>query len=113
MGLVSEFCCNEDEVHQRRKFSKQISSDSENDKDEEIDTIDKEHEIKKPIAAIKNIQISSNGLFMQRHQNPWQIYEEMEILGEGFNGIVKKVRLIKNPEVVKYINKSYENNIRK
>ena len=37
MGLVSEFCCNEDEVHQRRKFSKQISSDSENDKDEFIE----------------------------------------------------------------------------
>ena len=113
MGLVSEFCCNEDEVHQRRKCSKQISSDSENDKDEEIDTIDNEHEIKKPIAAIKNIQISSNGLFMQRHQNPWQIYEEMEILGEGFNGIVKKVRLIKNPEVIRAMKIISENSILK
>jgi hypothetical protein len=38
---------------------------------------------------------------MQRHQSPWNFYEELEELGSGFYGVVKKVRLIKNPEIIR------------
>ena len=37
---------------------------------------------------------------MQRNQSPWEFCEELEELGVGNYGVVKKVHLIKNPEVI-------------
>jgi len=48
---------------------------------------------------------------MQRHQSPWQFYEELEELGVGNYGVVKKVRLIKNPEVIRAMKIIPEENV--
>ena len=103
MGLVVDFCCQRDEEDDppKYRFSKNIDSDSENEKEEEILKKETEPEIIPQINSIGSIKIGSNTLFMQRQQNPWLFYEELDTLGAGFYGTVKKVRLIKNPEVIR------------
>ena len=48
---------------------------------------------------------------MQRHQNSWEFYEELEELGVGNYGVVKKILLIKNPEIISAIKIIPEENV--
>ena len=108
-------CCDSDDEagYKARRYSKYIPSDSEEEENNEDANSDKEEEPKKEenIENIKNIKIATNNLFMQRHQSPWQFYEELEELGSGFYGVVKKVRLIKNPEIIRAMKIIPEENI--
>ena len=38
---------------------------------------------------------------MERHQSPWQFYEELENIGSGMYGVVEKIRQISHPEIVR------------
>ena len=101
MGLVVDLCCkNNKDSPKNNTFEKYVDSDS-GDEEEIITNDNKEPKIIQTIDTLKKIKIGSNTLFMERHQNPFQIYEETDKLGEGYYGVVKKVRLIKNPEVIR------------
>ena len=107
-------CCESDdeEGYKQRTYSKYIpsESESENNNEDEVNS-DKEEKEEKKIEDIDNIKVDSNVLFMQRHQSPWKFYEELEELGSGFYGVVKKVRLIKNPEIIRAMKIIPEENI--
>ena len=108
-------CCDSDDEagYKARKYSKYIPSDSEEEENNEDENSDKEEGQKgeEKIENLDNIKIATNNLFMQRHQSPWQFYEELEELGSGFYGVVKKVRLIKNPEIIRAMKIIPEENI--
>jgi calcium-dependent protein kinase len=120
MGVVVESCKNniiccdsDDEMGYKNKYSKYIESDSDNadndnDDDDNLEPEDSQNNVP---TDVKNIKIKTNDLFMQRHQSPWQFYEEMEELGVGNYGVVKKVRLIKNPEVIRAMKIIPEENV--
>ncbi len=120
MGVVVDSCkntikcCNsDDEEGYQPKYSHYIESDSDNadnDNDDEISEMTEEKP-KEVQTDVKKIKIKTNDLFMQRHQSPWQFYEELEELGVGNYGIVKKVRLIKNPEVIRAMKIIPEENV--
>ena len=122
MGVVVDSCkstikcCeSDDETGYKRKYSKYIESDSDNNEngqdDEEVQETEDKDKNKEFAQDIKNIKIKANNLFMQRHQNPWKFYEELEELGAGNYGVVKKVRLIKNPDVVRAMKIIPEENV--
>ena len=120
MGVIVDSCKNtikccdsDDEGGYTRKYSRYIESDSDNgDNDNDDEENSEPEEKKKEITTdINNIKIKTNDLFMQRHQSPWQFYEELEELGVGNYGVVKKVRLIKNPEVIRAMKIIPEENV--
>ena len=107
-------CCESDdeEGYKQRRYSKYIPSESESENNNEDEAnSDKDEKEDKKIEDIDNIKVDSNVLFMQRHQSPWKFYEELEELGSGFYGVVKKVRLIKNPEIIRAMKIIPEENI--
>ena len=107
-------CCESDDEKGPidRRYSKYIPSDSESEVNNEDENSDKEKQNEeKKIEDVENIIIDTNNLFMQRHQSPWNFYEELEELGSGFYGVVKKVRLIKNPEIIRAMKIIPEENI--
>ena len=107
-------CCESDdeEGYKQRTYSKYIPSESESENNNEDEAnSDKDEKEDKKIEDIDNIKVDSNVLFMQRHQSPWKFYEELEELGSGFYGVVKKVRLIKNPEIIRAMKIIPEENI--
>ena len=99
-------CCeSDDESGYKRVYSKYVESDSDkgdndNDDEENSDNEEKDKQIKEIPQDVNNIKIKTNNLFMQRNQSPWEFFEELEELGVGNYDVVKKVRLIKNPEVI-------------
>jgi len=107
-------CCDsDDESGYKPKYQNYIESDSDNDgndDDEEEEKDDKEKKVEVP-QDLMNIKIKTNKLFMQRHQSPWQFYEELEELGVGNYGVVKKVRLIKNPDIIRAMKIIPEENV--
>ena len=108
-------CCeSDDESGYKRAYSKYVESDSdndENDDDENDENEDKDKEKNIEPQDVKDIKIKTNKLFMQRHQSPWEFYEELEELGVGNYGVVKKVRLIKNPEIIRAMKIIPEENV--
>ena len=109
-------CCDsDDERGYLRTLTENLSSDSGknfNNEDESFSESDQElKEKKEAIKDINNIKITSNNIFMQHNNSPWKFYEELEQLGVGNYGVVKKVRLIKNPEVIRAMKIIPEENI--
>ena len=112
MGMVVDSCksaikcCDSDDEQHKKIITDNISSDS--DKNEESDQKNKKNQVPK---EVKNIRITTNNIVKQHHISPWKFYEELEELGVGNYGIVKKVRLIKNPEVIRAMKIIPEENI--
>ena len=94
-------CCgdNDDDGYVERKYTRKISSDQESEEEDITEYEPKKEEIKQVTTDISNMKIKANNLFMERHQSPWQFYEELEEMGSGMYGVVKKVRLKRNPEI--------------
>ena len=119
MGVVVDSCkrtiacCDsDDESGYKPIYPKYIESDTENaDNDDEDNSEHEEKDTKKEIKDVKNLKIKTNSIFMQRHQNPWEFYEELEELGVGNYGVVKKVRLIKNPDIIRAMKIIPEENV--
>ena len=109
-------CCDSDDEsgYKQRKYTHYEQSDSENGDDNEDqagDVPEKDDKKNEVPQDLKNIKIKTNNLFMQRHQSPWDFYEELEELGVGNYGVVKKVRLIKNPEIIRAMKIIPEENV--
>ena len=122
MGAVIESCkstvkcCDSDDEtgYKKRRYSDYVPSDTESDGEngeEDNNAQIEEPKEDKKIESIENIKVDTNNLFMQRHQSPWQFYEELEELGSGFYGVVKKVRLKKNPDIIRAMKIIPEENI--
>ena len=106
-------CCDDDEEgYVEGKYTRKISSDPES-YDEDITEYEEKPKVEKPEAPkdIKNMKIKANKLFMERHQSPWKIYEELEEIGFGMYGVVKKVRLRTNPEIIRAMKIIPEENV--
>lgn len=106
-------CCDDDEEgYVEGKYTRKISSDQES-YDEDITEYEEKPKEEKPEAPkdIKNMKIKANKLFMERHQSPWKIYEELEEIGFGMYGVVKKVRLRTNPEIIRAMKIIPEENV--
>ena len=105
-------CCDSDDEKGPidRHYSKYIESDSESEENNEDENSEKEKKEEKK-ESDGNIIIDAYKLFMERHQSPWNFYEELEELGAGFYGVVKKVRLIKNPEIIRAMKIIPEENV--
>ena len=106
-------CCDsDDETGYKRRYSKYIPSDTEEEaEEEEANSAKEEKKEEEKIEDVNSMKIDTNNLFTQRHQSPWLFYEELEELGSGFYGKVKKVRLIKNPEIIRAMKIIPEENI--
>ena len=106
-------CCDsDDETGYKRRYSKYIPSDTEEEaEEEEANSVKEENKEEVKIEDLNSIKVDTNNLFTQRHQSPWLFYEELEELGSGFYGKVKKVRLIKNPEIIRAMKIIPEENI--
>ena len=120
MGVVIDSCkstikcCDsDDERGYKNTYPSNMSSDSDNNNnDESVSEPDFSLNNKKETPKeVKNMKIAANNLFMQRHISPWKFYEEIEDLGVGNYGIVKKVKLVKNPEVIRAMKIIPEDNI--
>ena len=107
-------CCeSDDESGYKRVYSKYIESDSDKGDNDDEENSEKEENDKKPEIPqnVDDIKIKTNNLFWQRHQSPWEFYEELEELGVGNYGVVKKVRLIKNPDIIRAMKIIPEENV--
>ena len=89
-----------------------IKNDNENDKENNYDIFEEDSElgiVKKSskncftfASDIQNMKIQSN-LIVQLKTSPWSIYSEIQDLGSGSYGVVKKVYLKSNPETIRAI----------
>ena len=120
MGAVVESCkstikcCNSDdeEGYKKNNYSKYVPSD-EGSGDESVTEPENTIKANQPPKKVKDMKIGANNLFVQRSQSPWKFYEELEQLGAGYYGVVKKVRLIKNPDIIRAMKIIPEENIEK
>ena len=89
-----------------------IKNDNENDKENNYDIFEEDSElgiVKKSskncftfASDIQNMKIQSN-LIVQLKTSPWSIYSEIQDLGSGSYGVVKKVYLKSYPETIRAI----------
>ena len=119
MGIVVDSCkstincCDDDEEgYVARNYTRKTSSDNESAEEDFTEHEEKPPEKKEEAPKdISDMVIKANKLFMQRHQSPWKFYEELEEIGSGMYGVVKKVRLISNPEVTRAMKIIPEENV--
>ena len=119
MGIVIDSCkstincCDDDEEgYVARNYTRKTSSDNESAEEDFTEHEEKPPEkIEEAPKDISDMVIKANKLFMQRHQSPWKFYEELEEIGSGMYGVVKKVRLISNPEVTRAMKIIPEENV--
>ena len=72
------------------------------DEDENIEIIKKETKKSYSLPSdITNMTVKANRIFQHNKTSPWLIYKELEELGSGSYGVVKKVCLISNPETIR------------
>ena len=97
----------EKEIKEKEEEEEEEEEDEENE-DEYLDEDDKLEIVKKETkkcysypSDIQNMKVRANIIFQHQKANPWQIYKELEVLGNGSYGVVKKVCLINNPETIR------------
>ena len=107
MGQVIESCnlkCCENENNSLDKKKTYLSQNSE-DSDDENEYRQIEYSryycvTETPKTSI-DFPVKIKNLFFQHFSNPWSVYTELKDIGEGAYGVVKKVCLKSNPEVVR------------
>ena len=106
-------CCDDDEDgYVERKYTRKESSDQDSNDEEDFTEFEEKKEVKPEAPKdITNMKIKANNLVMERHQSPWQFYEELEEIGSGMYGVVKKVRLKTNPEIIRAMKIIPEENV--
>ena len=120
MGIIIDSCkrtvacCESDDEagYKKRVYTRKIESDSDNDIDDEDKSEPEENDKTEEVPQkLNDIKIKADKIFKQRHQDPWSFYEELEELGVGNYGVVKKVRLIKNPDIIRAMKIIPEENV--
>ena len=114
MGNILDSCDSSDNCcqHHTRIKSQPISIENQDNNnennDESISGIENEEKVPLP-QDILNIPVRRNSLVLERSMSPIDFYEELETIGSGAFGLVKKVCLKSNPDairVMKIISKS-------
>ena len=99
MGTFVEGCvckkCDKEEINDDESETESISN---NDDDNNIPNSLSRREIPKNIVDMK---FQTGSLVKEYFCNPFDVYKELEELGEGAYGVVKKVCLINNPNTVR------------
>ena len=116
MGIVVESCkgsvncCDKKEEEENSIMRYQTDSEVESDNNEESEGTD---DANQDTAAqnVGDLKIKANELVMERIMSPWEFYEELEDLGSGTYGVVKKVRLIKSPDIIRAMKMIPKDNI--
>ena len=67
---------------------------------EEIEAIENEEKIQLP-QNVLNIPVCTNDLILERSKSPIDFYDEIETIGAGAFGLVKKVCLKSNPDTIR------------
>ena len=106
-------CCDKFEQDKTENNVKKINDDDDEEEEEEdeiddlLDEDDRLEIIKKETkkcfsfpSDIQNMKLRAN-LILQHKTDPWSIYKELQDLGVGSFGVVKKVCLKSNPETIR------------
>ena len=107
MGNILESCDSTDNCcqHHTRIQSQPLSFDNQNNNnyennDESISGIENEEKVPLP-QDILNIPVRTNSLVLERSMSPIDFYDELETIGSGAFGLVKKVCLKSNPDTIR------------
>ena len=102
-------CC--DKYHEdqtKNNYKKEEDNEEEEEfvefleEEEDLDIIKKESKKCYSFPAdIRNMKVKANRIFQHQKTNPWSIYKELEELGNGSFGVVKKVCLKNNPDTIR------------
>ena len=94
MGSLVEFCHN-------KYCSSQKEEEEEEEEDTKLEAIQYSRYVPFTPKAKIEFPIKQKNLFAQHYTDPWKTYKELEIIGEGSFGIVKKVCLINHEETIR------------
>ena len=94
MGALVEFCHN-------KYCSSQKEEEEEEEEDTKLEAIQYSRYVLFTPKAKIEFPIKQKNLFTQHYTDPWKTYKELEIIGEGSFGIVKKVCLINHEETIR------------
>ena len=104
MGTILESCGTSDNCCQNhsRIQSQTLSALAVEDDSDGISSISVEKEERIPLPQdVLNIPIRRNSLIVEWYKNPYDLYDELETIGSGGFGLVKKVCLKNNPESIR------------
>ena len=116
MGNVVQSCVCKvnfcEKYEQDKTENNNVKDDSDNDKEEEYDNFADEDDnlgiIKKETkkcysfpSDIANMTVKANRIVEHKKTNPWKVYKELQELGSGTYGVVKKVCLKTHPETIR------------
>lgn len=103
MGNAFESCdvCNKRGDNLEKTQTNESVSESGDDDDASSQADEGEKNEEKIPDNLINLKINSDQLVMEREESPWKFYEEIDDIGSGTFGYVKKVRLIKNNSVIR------------
>jgi serine/threonine protein kinase len=116
MGNVVQSCVCKvnfcEKYEQDKTENNNVKDDSDNDKEEEYDNFIDEDDnlgiIKKETkkcysfpSDIANMTVKANRIVEHKKTNPWKVYKELQELGSGTYGVVKKVCLKTHPETIR------------
>ena len=111
MGTILESCGTSDNCCQNhsRIQSQTLSALAVEDDSDGISSISVEKEERIPLPQdVLNIPIRRNSLIVEWYKNPYDLYDELETIGSGGFGLVKKVCLKNNPESIRAMKLSLE-----
>ena len=93
MGSLIEFCHN--------KYCPSQKEEEEEEEETKLEEIQYSRYVPFTPKAKIEFPIKQKNLFAQHYTDPWKTYKELEIIGEGSFGIVKKVCLINHEETIR------------
>ena len=99
-------CCDKNKVNLETDMSQEEESEKsdEYDDDDNQDFLDIENkDTKKSFnfpSDVINMKVKAKPI-LEHNTNPWSVYKELEQIGSGTYGIVKKVCLKNNPEIIR------------
>ena len=108
MGQVIESCrlnCFNKEENKSFKNKKSLISQNSDDSDDDNQLAQIEYSrycciTEAPKTSI-DFPLKIKNLFFEHFSNPWSVYKELKDIGEGAYGVVKKVCLKNNPEILR------------
>ena len=109
MGVDCNCCVKKEEEDNDKNALDNSDLDSGTAENEE--TSDDQEEKESASEDAGKVKIKANELVMERTMSPWEFYEELDELGSGAYGVVKKVRLIKSPDIIRAMKMISKENI--
>ena len=93
-------CCDDHSREPSQQLSNIVKDNYSESSDESASEIENKGKVHLPM-DILNIPLYTNSLIIERSVNPLNFYEEIETIGSGAYGLVKKVCLKSNPDTIR------------